>query len=150
MAKDLYIARLKAVPLFGSLSKRELDLLVRQADHLRYPARHAVVSEGAHGDEFWLVIEGTLGVHRGGERVATLGPGDYFGELSVIDPAPRDASVTADTPVELMIIGRQRFWATLQSSPTLMRKLLVGLAQRLRQADAEDTRARLGAKASTD
>ncbi len=148
MAKDLYIARLKAVPLFASLSKKELDLLLKQADHLRYPARHSVVAEGATGEEFWLVIEGTLGVHRGGSRVATLGPGDYFGELSVIDPAPRDASVSADTPVELMVIGRQRFWATLQSSPTLMRKLLVGLAQRLREADAADTQARLSGQRS--
>jgi len=143
MAKDLYIARLKAVPLFASLSKRELDLLVRQADHLRYPARQQVVTAGSPGDEFWIVIEGTLGVHRGGQKVATLEPGDYFGELSVIDPAPRDADIVAETPCELMIIGRRRFWSTLQDSPTLMKKLLVGLAQRLRAADAADTAARL-------
>src|SRR4051794_39973310 len=143
MARDLYIARLKAVPLFASLSKRELDQLVRQADHLRYPARQQVVAAGSPGDEFWIVIEGTLGVHRGGQKVATLEPGDYFGELSVIDPAPRDADVIAETPCELMIIGRRRFWSTLQSSPTLMKKLLVGLAQRLRAADAADTAARL-------
>ena len=60
MAKDLYIARLKAVPLFGGMSKKELDLMVRQADHLRYPARYTVVREGTPGEEFWLVVEGEL------------------------------------------------------------------------------------------
>lgn len=146
MAKDLYIARLKAVPLFAALSKKELDLVVRQADHLRYPARYRVVREGSPGEEFWLVIEGELAVNRGGEDVAHLGPGDYFGELAVIDPAPRDATIVSTTPVELMVIGRQRFWRTLEGSPTLMRKLMIGLARRLRGMDAQDTAARAAAK----
>src|SRR5215218_6581899 len=135
MSKDQYIQRLKSVPLFSSLAKRELDLLVRQADHLRYPARYRVVREGTPGEEFWMVIEGELAVHRGGRQVAVLGAGDYFGELAVIDPAPRDASVVAITPVELMVLGRRRFWATVEGSPALMRKLMIGLARRLHEAD---------------
>jgi CRP-like cAMP-binding protein len=136
MAKDLYIARLKAVPLFAGLARKDLDLLVRQADHLRYPARHTVVREGTPGEEFWLVVDGHLSVQRGGTEVATIGPGDWFGELAVIDPAPRDATVVATTPVELMVIGRRRFWSVLESSPTLMRKVTVGLAVRLRALDS--------------
>jgi CRP-like cAMP-binding protein len=142
MAKDLYIARLKAVPLFAQLAKKELDLLVRQADHLRYAARHQVIREGTPGEEFWLVIEGTLDVERGGKVVASLGPGDWFGELAVIDPGPRDANVTTTSPVELMVIGRRQFWGTLEGSPALMRKVIVGLARRLRAADAADAAAR--------
>jgi CRP/FNR family transcriptional regulator, cyclic AMP receptor protein len=138
MSKDLYIQRLRAVPLFSTLSKRELDLIVRQADHLRYPARYRVVREGTPGEEFWMVIEGELAVTRGGVEVATLGPGDYFGELAVIDPAPRDASVVATTPVELMVIGRRRFWTTVEGSPSLMRKLMIGLARRLHEADRRE------------
>ena len=144
MARDLYIARLKAVPLFGHMAKRELDLLVRQADHLRYPARHQVIKEGTPGEEFWLVIEGNLVVERGGTTVATLGPGDWFGELSVIDAGPRDATITSTTPVELMVIGRRQFWAALQGSPTLMKKVIIGLARRLHEMDGLDTAARLG------
>ncbi len=144
MARDQYIARLKSVPLFAQLAKKELDGLVRQADHLRYPARHEVIREGAPGEEFWLVIEGTLSVVRGGSTVATLGPGDWFGELAVIDPGPRDATITAKTPVELMVISRRQFWTTLQSSPTLMRKVIIGLARRLREMDSADTAARTG------
>jgi CRP/FNR family transcriptional regulator, cyclic AMP receptor protein len=145
MSKDLYIDRLKSVPLFASMSKKELDVMVKQADHLRYPARHTVVVDGAPGEEFWLVIEGELAVQRGGAEVAKLGPGDSFGELAVIDPAPRDATVVSTSPVELMVIGRQRFWATLESNPTLMRKVIVGLAHRLRHMDADDTASRLNA-----
>ena len=144
MARDLYIARLKAVPLFGHMAKRELDLLVRQADHLRYPARHQVIKEGTPGEEFWLVIEGNLVVERGGTTVATLGPGDWFGELSVIDAGPRDATITSTTPVELMVIGRRRFWTTVEGSPSLMRKLMIGLARRLHEMDGLDTAARQG------
>jgi CRP-like cAMP-binding protein len=150
MAKDLYIARLKAVPLFGGMSKKELDLMVRQADHLRYPARYTVVREGTPGEEFWLVVEGELAVQRGGRTVATLGPGDSFGELAVIDPAPRDATIVSTSPVELMVIGRRRFWATLEDSHTLMRKVIVGLAQRLRAADQADSARREGTVDITD
>jgi len=150
VAKDQYIARLKSVPLFAGMSKKELDLMVRQADHLRYPARYTVVREGRPGEEFWLVVEGELAVERGGDQVATLGPGDWFGELAVIDPAPRDATIVATTPVELLIIGRRRFWATLEDSPTLMRKVIVGLAQRLRASDQADTARRAGTIDVTD
>jgi CRP-like cAMP-binding protein len=146
MSKDLYIQRLKAVPLFSALAKRELDMLVKQADHLRYSARHEVVKEGAEGEEFWLVIEGTLEVHRGGRTVDEIGPGDYFGELAVIDPGPRDATVVSTSPVELMVIGRRRFWRTLEDSPALMRKVIVGLARRLREADLRD----VGSPASSE
>jgi CRP-like cAMP-binding protein len=139
MAKDHYIQRLKTVPLFSSLSKKELNLLLGQADNLRYPPRFRVVQEGTQGEELWLVVDGELAVHRGGHQVASLGPGDYFGELSVIDSSPRDATVISTTPVELLVIGRRRFWATIQGSPTLMRKLMIGLANRLHEADRRET-----------
>lgn len=148
MAKDQYIARLKSVPLFNSLSKKELELVLKQADHLRFPARHTVVRQGSTGEEVWMVIEGELTVQRGGEDVAKLGPGDHFGELSVIDARPRDASVVSTTPVELLVIGRRRFWGLLEGSPTLLRKVLVDLAGRLHDLDAADTRARLAKSGS--
>jgi CRP/FNR family cyclic AMP-dependent transcriptional regulator len=87
---------------------------------------------------------------RGERTVATLGPGDSFGELAVIDPAPRDATIVSTSPVELMVIGRRRFWATLEDSHTLMRKVIVGLAQRLRAADQADSARREGTVDITD
>lgn len=143
MAKDLFIARLKAVPIFASMSKKELDVVLRQADHLRYEPRHTVVREGEPGEEFWMVVDGELAVQRGGQEVARLGPGDYFGELAVIDSTTRDATIVSTSPVELLNIDRRRFWALLEGSPTLMRKVIVGLAHRLHEMDAADTAARL-------
>lgn len=137
--KDHYIARLRSVPLFESMSKRELEQLLRNADTVRFPPRYRVVREGARGDEFLMVVEGELAVHRGGEEVARLAPGDYFGELAVIDPAPRNATIVSTTPVEILIIDRRRFWSTLEDSPKLMRKVIVGLAHRLHEVDARDT-----------
>ena len=90
------------------------------------------------GREAFVIVDGEAVVKRNGRRVASLGPGDYFGELAVIDPAPRDASVVATTPVELMVIGRRRFWTTVEASPSLMRKLMIGLARRLHEADRRE------------
>lgn len=142
MSKDQYVERLKAVPLFASLSKQELRLLLRQADHVRYPSRYRVVREGDVGEEFWMVVEGELAVVRGGDEVARLGPGDYFGELAVIESSTRDATVEARTPVELLVIDRKHFWATLEGSPALLRKLLIGLAHRLHEHDQRESAAR--------
>ena len=145
MAKDQYIQRLKTVPLFASLSKKELNLLLGQADHLRYPATLPGRPRGTR----WARSSGWSSTASSrcnavAAQVATLGPGDYFGELSVIDSSPRDATVIATTPVELLVIGRRRFWATVQGSPTLMRKLMIGLANRLHEADRRESALRGG------
>ena len=146
MARDEKLARLRAVPMFATLSKRELGLLLRQADELRYPARHQVVKEGTRGEEFWMVIEGELAVQRGGREVARLGPGEFFGELAVIDTTTRDATVVSKTPVDLLCIGQRSFWALVEGSPTLMRKMMVGMARRLHEMDAKDSAAKAGKK----
>jgi CRP-like cAMP-binding protein len=144
MAKDLFIARLKAVPIFASMSKKEMDVVLRQADHLRYAPRQTVVREGEPGEESWMVVDGELAVQRGGQEVARLGPGDHFGELAVTDSTTRDATIVSTSPVELLLnIDRRRVWALVEGSPTLMRKVIVGLAHRLHEMDAADTAARL-------
>lgn len=146
MRKDLYLERLRAVPLFAAMSKKELEQLLRQADHLRFPPRHEIVRAGSRGQEFWLVIEGQLAVRRGGETVATLSPGEYFGELAVIDGGTRDATVVTTSPVELMLIDSRHFWAALEANGTLMRKVIIGLARRLHEADERDSAAREAAR----
>ncbi len=135
MATDAYVERLRAVPLFADLSKKELGQLLRHADHLRFGPGHVVVAEGKPGEEFCLVFAGRLVVRRGGADLDELGPGDFFGELAVIDPAPRDASVVSLTDVDLMVVERRRFWALVEEVPPVGRKVMVGLARRLREAD---------------
>ncbi|MGH8892954.1 MAG: cyclic nucleotide-binding domain-containing protein, partial [Actinomycetes bacterium] len=131
MAKDLYIARLKSVPLFKSLSKRELDLLLRQADHLRFPARYRVVREGSSGEEFWMVIEGELAVHRGGQDVAHLGPGDHFGEIALFHDVPRNATVTADADLSCLALSSWEFRPFVEAHPMVAWQLLETMSVRL-------------------
>jgi CRP/FNR family cyclic AMP-dependent transcriptional regulator len=149
MSADPALELLKQVPLFAQLSRKELHLLVREADRMAYPSGFVVIQEGQSGNEFWLVVSGSLTVRRGGQVVAELGPGDWFGELAVIDPAPRDATVLTTSEVDLLVLGRQRFWAVLEGSTTMMRKVIIGLAHRLRQMDEADT-ARRSAAAGQD
>ena len=136
MSKDLYIQRLRAVPLFSTLSKRELDLIVRQTDSLRYPARYRVVREGTPGEEFWMVIDGELAVTRGGVEVATLGPGDYFGEISLIDGKPRSATIRPEGKLRTLSLTAWKFQPLLEKHPTLNHQLLLGLCAHVREAEA--------------
>ncbi len=137
MSKDAYLDRLRAVPMFAALSKKELAAVLRAGGPLQYPAGHKVIREGTPGSELWVVISGDLTVSRDGDTVDTLGPGDFFGELAVIDPAPRNATITADTAVELVAIDGRRFWALMEQAPPVARKLMVHLARRVREHDAQ-------------
>jgi len=138
MARNAKIDRLKAVPLFSSCSQKELALVARASDELTVAADREVVKEGALGREFFLILEGSVVVRRGKRTVARLGPGQYFGELALLDDAPRNASVITESPTTLLVLGRREFAATLDSAPPLARKILTQMAHRLREADGVD------------
>ena len=92
-------------------------------------------AEGATGAEFFVILDGRARVVRHGRQVATLGPGAFFGDLALLDRAPRNASVIADTPMDLAKLN-QRGFDELLELPGFSKKLLAGLARRLREADA--------------
>jgi CRP/FNR family transcriptional regulator, cyclic AMP receptor protein len=94
------------------------------------------VNEGEDGDEFFVILDGTARVSRQGRKIATLGPGSGFGELALFDNAPRNATVVADTDMELVVLGQREFAGLLDQVPGFARKMLAGTAHRLRQADA--------------
>lgn len=100
------------------------------------PAGRVLCEEGTIGREFFFVVDGTASVRRNGRRVTTLGPGKWFGELSLLDRMPRSASVVSETPMTLLVLEQRRFNGLLDEMPTLGRKLLVAMSQRLREADA--------------
>ena len=95
----------------------------------------ALTEEGTLGDAFFVVLEGRAAVRRRGHAVSTLGPGTWFGELAVLDPAPRDATVVAETAMIVGVIGARVFRAMVRDVPALTEKLLRGMARRLREAD---------------
>jgi CRP/FNR family transcriptional regulator, cyclic AMP receptor protein len=131
-----YADHLATVPLFSALSKRELQQVARAADEIDVQAGRELVTEGRVGREFFLILDGRATVRRNNRKVASLGPGRYFGELALLDRKPRSATVVADTDMTLLVLGQREFAGLVESIPGMASKLLAGTAQRLREADA--------------
>jgi CRP/FNR family cyclic AMP-dependent transcriptional regulator len=137
MRADRKYAHLSKVQMFSSLNKRELGLISRVADVVRLPEGAEIMVEGTVGHEFYLILDGEAIVRRRGRKIAALGPGRYFGELALLDRAPRSATVVAGTPLEVLIIGQREFLGVLDEVPAVAHKLLVSMATRLREADTK-------------
>ena len=116
------------VPLFGSLNKRHLRRVVRLGELKRYKGGKTVVREGARGDAFFIVLAGQARVETPDGRGHGLGPGDYFGELALLDGAPRAATVTASDDLTTLRIGQAAFGKLLRDEPTIGVGLARGLA----------------------
>jgi len=127
---------LARVPLFAGCTRRELDALARAAEVVDFPAGQILMAEGSSGHEFLVIIEGQVEVERGGTIVAKLGPGDYVGELALLDAGPRTATVRTTTATTAVLLGAREFWSAVDSIPRFDRKLLAGMARRLRDAEA--------------
>jgi len=134
--KNDYQKHLAEVPMFRALSKKDLGLVARLAENYTVESGHVLVHEGARESQFYLIVDGQAKVTRGRKTVATLGPGEYFGELALLDPGPRNATVTAVSDMEVLELGSREFGGLLEEVPTIGRKLLAGLARRLHAADA--------------
>jgi CRP/FNR family transcriptional regulator, cyclic AMP receptor protein len=137
MARNTKTDQLRGVQMFAACTDKELAQIARACDELTVEADSTVVEEGTPGEGFYLIVSGDAEVTRGGRRVATVGPGQYFGELSLLDEAPRNASVKALTKMDLLQLKRREFSAVLDSWPGVAHKLLEQMARRLRQADEQ-------------
>ncbi|HVT21029.1 MAG TPA: cyclic nucleotide-binding domain-containing protein [Mycobacteriales bacterium] len=126
---------LAQIPLFRGCSKDELKHVDRAATMASYPAGHVLCNEGAVGRELIMLIEGEAEVDRGGTVVTTVGPGDFIGEMSLLDGGPRSATVTAKTEVKALVLPTREFWQVLDEVPALAHRLLRTLAERLRAMD---------------
>ena len=127
---------LATVPLFSALTHDELTTVVRAAEELDVAGGDELVTESRVGRDFFLILDGDAVVRRNGRKVATLGPGNWFGELSLIDNQPRSATVVAVTDMKLLVLGQAEFGGLLETVPSMAAKLLRGIAFRLREADA--------------
>ena len=136
--KDSKLDHLAQVRLFRACSRKELTTIGRASDEVRVAAGKTIVEEGQTGHEFFLILEGNATVQRNGRKVATLGPGDYFGELALLDRGPRNATVKADGDMEVLVLGQREFSGVLDEVPTIAHKLLASMATRLREADAKE------------
>ena len=126
---------LERLPLFAGLSGKELERIGRLVEEIEVPAGRRLASTGEAGRELFIIIDGRAVVTTARGRVIRLHPGDFFGEMSLIDGEPRSANVTAATPMRLLAIGYREFWQLLDESLPIVRKIMRTLCQRLRRAE---------------
>jgi CRP/FNR family cyclic AMP-dependent transcriptional regulator len=131
LRRDAKVELLRKVPLFGRCSKSELRRIASIGDELELPEGRELTREGDRGREFFVLLEGAAEVRRKGRRVNTLGPGDFLGEIALLTQSPRTATVTASTPVDVLVITGREFRTLLRDSPEIQRKVLAALAERL-------------------
>jgi CRP/FNR family cyclic AMP-dependent transcriptional regulator len=130
---------LAACPLFKGIDATGLAGLADVATPVEFPPGHVIARQGDIGTGFFVVVSGLVKVVRDGEIVARLGPGEFFGELSVLDRMPRNATVAADTPTSCLALASWDFEKVLLEQPVLTLAILRGVATRLR-AVTESTR----------
>jgi CRP-like cAMP-binding protein len=127
---------LRHVPLFAGLGERELERVADRFQERSFSEGATVLEEGATGTSFFVIGEGNATVSIGGELIASLGPGDYFGEMAVVDEGVRSASVTAATDLRSYFLTPWDFRPLVEQHPELAWNLLQNLARRLRAAQA--------------
>lgn len=127
---------LKGIPLFQGLSARHLRRVRDLADEMRFMGGHSVVRAGDPGDTLFVILEGQAKVvGRNGRVVTRLLPGDFFGEVSLLDGGVRTASVVSETPLVMLAIGRRPLFAAIEQEPEIALRMLRELAGRLRRAE---------------
>jgi CRP/FNR family transcriptional regulator len=131
-------ALLAGVPLFAGLSNRHLRRIAGLAQEVSFPEGKPIVQTGSRGNAFFVIVEGTARVLAGysSRTLARLGPGDFFGELALLDGGPRTASVVAASPLRTIRIPRAEFRTMLRSEPDVAIKILEELSRRLRSRPA--------------
>jgi len=123
--------------LFSACSASQLRTIRRQIEEVTVEPGTVLCEEGTVGKEFFFIIDGTASVRRNGRKVASLGRGQYFGELSLLDRRPRSATVVSESAMTLLVLDQRRFNGLLDAVPALSHKLLVAMAARIREADAK-------------
>jgi CRP/FNR family cyclic AMP-dependent transcriptional regulator len=122
---------LKRVPLFSGCSKAELQKLASVADEIDLRDGATLTREGRPGREFFVLVEGTVEVTQGNEKVADLSDGDWFGEIALLTNAPRTATVTATSPVRVLVVTDRAFRQVVETTPSIAVKVLERVGERL-------------------
>jgi CRP-like cAMP-binding protein len=131
------VDELKRVPLFAGLDRRELDLLAHQVKERRFAAGAVIMKEGATGQGLFIIRDGAVSVRRGDRTVARLGPGEFFGELAVLDDGPRTADVVADKDSVCLALVSWEIRPLLQEHAGMTFKMLQEVVRRLRSGGSQ-------------
>ncbi len=127
--------RLKSVSILGALSPAQLKSLAKWASVLEFDAGETVVRRGDKGDSLYLILDGSADVRRGSRRLAQLGRGQFFGEMSLFDHQPRSADVVTRTPSKLAVLQNWEFWGFAAGQPQVVLRILEEMSRRLRAAN---------------
>jgi CRP/FNR family transcriptional regulator, cyclic AMP receptor protein len=128
---DKKVDLIKKVPLFEQCSKKELEQVAGAADEIDLAEGKELMREGTRGREFFVILDGTAEVTQGGEKINSLGPGDFFGEIALISDLPRTATVTATSPLRTLVVTARSFQRLVEESPEIQRKVLEAAVARL-------------------
>jgi CRP-like cAMP-binding protein len=131
MRGNAKIDLLKRAPLFSGCSKAELEELALGADELAVREGEVLTREGDRGREFFVLVSGSVDVSKDGKTIAELGAGDWFGEIALLAGLPRTATVTASTPVRVLILTSRAFERSVETMPSIALSVLASVAERL-------------------
>ena len=131
LRKNTKVELLQAVPLFASCSRTELERIASLADELDLADGATLIREGERGREFLVIVNGTVRVTKGGKKIRDLGSGDFIGEVALVSDVPRTATVTATSPVRLLVITDRAFRGLIEEMPSIATKVLQSLGERL-------------------
>jgi len=129
---------LKRVPLFEQCSKKDLQNIAQIADERDLRAGKVLIEEGERGREFFVIVSGEVEVTRQGRKIASLGPGSFVGEMALLSKAPRTATVTAVTALDVLVITDRAFLELLNTIPELWLKVARALAERVDADESND------------
>jgi CRP/FNR family cyclic AMP-dependent transcriptional regulator len=132
------VTDLKRVPLFQGMTDRALEAIAGLAHEIDFEDGAPLTTEGDEGDAFYMLLDGRVEVTRGGSPVGPLGPGDFIGEISLIDGRPRSATATAVGHVRALEVCRPEFLELMERHPAVRHGILVALTDRIRSDEGSD------------
>lgn len=131
LRKDGKVDLISRVPLFAGCSKRELGMIANLADLIEFPQDKTLMTEGQSGFEFFILVEGTVRVSRGGRKHRDLAAGDWVGEIALIANVPRTATVVTTSPLRALVLTRGAFSQLIGDVPSISAKVLAALGERI-------------------
>jgi len=134
-SSDARIRHLQRVPLFSGFGEEELRRIAEMSKIVDVRAGTAVTRIGEPGDSFFVIIDGTVAVRTPVGTGAELHPGEFFGEMSLLDGEPRSATIVATTDLRLLVVDRSDFWRLLDETPDLISRMLTILSRRVRHLE---------------
>ena len=134
MARDERVERLRKVNLFSACTEKQLEFIATRVEDLDFKAGKVLCEQGRSGCEFFIVLSGEAEVQRDGKVVDTIGEGDHFGEIALLDNGPRTATVTATTPMRCLVLAPRQFQDVLHQNAEIAVHMLHDVTRRLRAA----------------